>query len=102
MHEARAERGGDPRIGRRLSKLFEGAGYVDMDLEAAPAHTSKLGFETLFPDEWEPGAFKPALQIGVITEADVETLHRADLATYASPDRYALFVSLMVYGQRPA
>ena len=47
-----------------------------------------------------PGAFKPALAIGAITEADVEILHEAHMAFQASPDKYALFVSLMVCGQK--
>jgi ubiquinone/menaquinone biosynthesis C-methylase UbiE len=100
LHEARTLRGGNPRIGRRLWRLLEATGYVNMDLEALPVHTDKLGFEALFPDEWDPGGFKPALDLGVMTEADVETMRKAHIATYASPDKYALFVSLMVCGQK--
>jgi ubiquinone/menaquinone biosynthesis C-methylase UbiE len=102
LHESRSERGGNPRIGRRLWRLFETTGYANMDLEVVPVHTDKLGFEALFPEEWDPGGFKPALDLGVMTEADVETMHKAHIATYASPDKYALFVSLMVCGQKPA
>ncbi|MGA7732194.1 MAG: methyltransferase domain-containing protein [Chloroflexia bacterium] len=100
LHEARSLRGGNPRIGRQLWRLLGATGYVNMDLEALPVHTDKLGFEALFPDEWDPGGFKPALDLGVITQADVETLRKAHIATYASPDRYALFISLMVCGQK--
>ncbi|HKP52847.1 MAG TPA: methyltransferase domain-containing protein [Chloroflexia bacterium] len=100
LHESRGQRGGNPRIGRQLWRLFEATGYVNMDLEALPVHTDKLGFEALFPDEWDPGGFKPALEMGVMTEADVETMHKAHITTYASPDKYALFISLMVCGQK--
>jgi ubiquinone/menaquinone biosynthesis C-methylase UbiE len=102
LHESRSLRGGNPRIGRQLWRLLAAAGYENMDLEAVPVHTDEQGFEALFPDEWDPGAFKPALDLGVLTEADVETMHRAHIATYASPHKYALFVSLMVSGQKAA
>src|SRR5947209_7948248 len=101
LHEARAQRGGNPRIGRQLWRLLAATGYENMDLEAVPIHTDKLGFDTLYPDNWDPGGFKPALELGAITQADVETMHRAHIATHASPDRYALFISLMVCGQKP-
>ena len=101
MHEGRALRGGSPRIGRRLWRLLGEAGYVNMDLEVVPVHTDKPGMETLFSEEWDPGGLKPALDLGIISEADVETLHKAHLEFHASPDKYCLFVSLMVCGQKP-
>ncbi|HYP39514.1 MAG TPA: methyltransferase domain-containing protein [Chloroflexia bacterium] len=101
MHEGRSQRGGNPRIGRHLWRLLEAAGYVNMDLEVVPVHTDRTGIAAIFPDEWDPGGFKPALDLGVITQADVETMHKAHIAFHASPDKYALFVSLMVCGQKP-
>jgi ubiquinone/menaquinone biosynthesis C-methylase UbiE len=101
LHESRSQRGGNPRIGRQLWRLFAATGYENMDLEVVPVHTDKLGFEALFPDEWDPGGFKPALEMGVMTEADIEIMRKAHIATHASPDKYALFVSVMVCGQKP-
>ncbi len=101
LHETIAERGGNPRIGRQLWRLLEAAGYTNMDLEAVPVHTDKVGTEALFTDEWDPGGYKPALDIGIITEADVEIMRQAHIEAHASPDKYALFVSLMVCGQKP-
>lgn len=100
LHESRSERGGNPRIGRQLWRLMAEAGYANMDLEVVPVHTDSMCIETIFPDEWDPGAFKPALAIGAITQDDVEILHKAHHAFQASPDKYALFVSLMVCGQK--
>ena len=100
LHESRSLRGGNPRIGRQLWRLLGATGYSNMDLEVVPVHTDKVGTEALFPDEWDPGGFKPALDLGVMTEVDVETMHKAHIATHASPDKYALFVSLMVCGQK--
>jgi ubiquinone/menaquinone biosynthesis C-methylase UbiE len=100
LHEGRSQRGGDPRIGRQLWRLLEATGYENTDLEVVAVHTDKLGIEAIFPKEWDPGGFKPALGLGIITEADVETMHQAHIAFHASPDRYALFVSLMVCGQK--
>jgi SAM-dependent methyltransferase len=101
LHESRSLRGGNPRIGRKLWRLLEAAGYVNLDLEVVPIHTDKTGIEAIFSTEWDPGGFRPALELGVITEADVQTMHRAHLAFHASPDKYALFVNLMVCGQKP-
>src|SRR5438477_10932793 len=100
LHESRSLRGGNPRIGRRLWRLLAAAGYVNIDLEVVPIHTDKVGIEAIFSTEWDPGGFKPALDMGVMTEADVETMHKAHIAFHASPDKYALFVSLMVCGQK--
>lgn len=101
MHEARGKRGGDPRIGRKLWRLLAQAGYVNMDLEVVPVHTDDMGIEAIFPTEWDAGGLRPALALGVISEEDVETLHNAHLAFHASPDKYALFVSLEVCGEKP-
>lgn len=100
LHDGRELRGGNPRIGRQLWRLLEATGYVNMDLEVVPVHTDKVGAEALFPDEWDPGGYKPALDLGIMTEADLEIMHRAHIATQESPDKYALFVSLMVCGQK--
>jgi ubiquinone/menaquinone biosynthesis C-methylase UbiE len=101
LHESRAQRGGDPRIGRKLWRLLGASGYVNVDLEALPIHTDAAGIDAILPDEWDPGEYKPALDLGVITPADVETLHRAHQAFHSSPDKYLLFLSLMVCGQKP-
>ena len=100
LHAVVALRGGNPQIGRQLWRLLAAAGFVHLDLEACPVHTDKLGFETLFPDDWDPGAYKAGLDLGLLTTADLETLHQAHRATHAAPDKYALFVSLMVKGQK--
>jgi hypothetical protein len=102
LHEGREQRGGNPRIGRQLWQLLGAAGYVHMDLEVVPVHTDSVGTEALVPAEWDPGEYKPALDLGIMTEADLETMYKAYLEARDSPDRYALFVSLMVCGQKAA
>ncbi len=73
---------------------------MNLDLEVVPVHTDKLGVEAIFSREWDAGGFKPALELGIITEADVETMHKAHIAFHAAPDKYGLFVSLMVCGEK--
>jgi SAM-dependent methyltransferase len=102
LHDGQQRRGGNPRIGRQLWRLMEAAGYGNMDLEALPVHTDKVGVDAIFATEWDPGAYKPALDLGIMTQEDLETMHRAYIETGASPDKYALFVSLMVCGQKAA
>lgn len=100
MHEGRGERGGNPRIGRRLWRMFATAGFANIDLEVVPVHTDNLGVEAIFPTGWDAGGFKPTHDLGVITEADVETMHMAHMAFHAAPDKYGFFVSLMVCGEK--
>lgn len=100
MEKAQEQRGGNRQIGRKLWRLMETTGYVKMDLEVVPVHSDKLGFETLAPDEWNPGEYKVALALGIMTEADLETIHKAHIAFHASPDKYILFLSLMVCGEK--
>jgi ubiquinone/menaquinone biosynthesis C-methylase UbiE len=95
------QRGGDPRIGRRLWRLLAAAGYVDLDLEIIPIHSDATDPDLLFPREWDPGAYKAALDGGLMTAADLETMRRAHFACHAAPDKYALFVSVMVGGAKP-
>jgi ubiquinone/menaquinone biosynthesis C-methylase UbiE len=102
MKKAQESRGGNRNIGRMLWRLFGAAGFVNMDLEIVPIHSDKLGIEALMPSDWDPGAFKPALDRGIITEEEVEAMHRAHIAFHASPDRYALFVALMACGEKQA
>ena len=85
LHDGREERGGNPRIGRQLWRLLGATGYVNMDLEVLPVHSDQLGTEALFPEEWDPGGYKPMLDAGIMTAADLEIMHRAHLATQASP-----------------
>ncbi|HST05327.1 MAG TPA: methyltransferase domain-containing protein [Chloroflexia bacterium] len=102
LHESRSVRGGDPRIGRQLWRLMTAAGYANIDLEVVPVHTDRLGVQAIFPNDWDPGAYKPALELGIIDEADLDILRKAHATFQASPDQYALFVSLMVCGQKVA
>ncbi|MEO8287803.1 MAG: methyltransferase domain-containing protein [Chloroflexota bacterium] len=101
IHEGQEQRGGNPRIGRQLWRMLGAAGFINMDLEAVPVHSDKTGTSVLFPDEWDPGAYKSAMDLGIMTPAELEIMHKAHIALQASPDKYALFVSLMVHGQKP-
>ena len=100
LHDGQQQRGGNPRIGRQLWRMLGAAGYENMDLEVVPVHTDEVGTEAIFPTEWDPGGYKPALDLGIMTEADLEIMRKAFIETDASPDKYALFVSLMVCGQK--
>lgn len=100
IHEVQNLGGGNSRIGRQLWRLLAAAGYENMDLELVPVHTDKMGIEAIFSPDWDPGGFKPILDLGLMTLEDLETMRKAHLAFHASPDKYALFVSLMVCGQK--
>jgi ubiquinone/menaquinone biosynthesis C-methylase UbiE len=102
MHESQNSRGGNARIGRHLWQLLQSTGYRNIDLEIVPVHTDKLGVEAIFTPEWEPGGYESMVKRGIITAEEMETLHQAHFAFQASQDKYALFVSLMLCGQKEA
>jgi ubiquinone/menaquinone biosynthesis C-methylase UbiE len=95
------QKGGDRNIGRKLWRLLAAAGFQALDLEAVLAHSDKLGIENMIPAEWDPGGFKPLLDAGMITQDDVDTMHREHIRFHTSPDKYALFLVLMAKGQKP-
>jgi ubiquinone/menaquinone biosynthesis C-methylase UbiE len=102
IEKAQESRGGNRQIGRKLWRLLGAAGYVNMDLEVIPIHSDKVGIHALAPEEWDPGAFKPSVDLGIITEAEVEALRKAHTAFHASPDKYLLYVALMTCGEKLA
>jgi len=98
--EWQSKRGGDRYIGRKLWRMLAATGYRSLELEAVLAHSDKLGIDNLVPPEWDPGALQPLLGFGVITQDDVDSMHREHTRFHASPDRYALFVVLMAKGEK--
>lgn len=101
MEAGQERRGGDRKIGRKLWKLLAKAGYTNLDLESLVVHSDVERIESMMPDEWDPGAFKPFLDAGVITPEDVEVIRREHLNFVASDEKYALFPGLMWCGQKP-
>lgn len=100
IHASQSDRGGNPRIGRHLWRLLASAGYRHLDLEIVPVHTNSTNVEEIFPPQWDPDQYSPLAARNTITQRDIETLHKAHQAFQASPDKYALFVSLMLCGQK--
>ncbi|MEO5952097.1 MAG: methyltransferase domain-containing protein, partial [Chloroflexia bacterium] len=102
MHASQNQRGGNARIGRQLWRLLQSTGYTNIDLEIVPVHTDNIDFQTIFPPDWDEGAYAPQVARNIITQQDLETLYKAHKRFQASPDKYALFVSLMLCGQKVA
>jgi len=102
MTSMQSQKGGDRNVGRKLWKLMASAGFESLDLEGRIGHSDKIGIDNIVPPEWDPGALQPALDAGVITEEDVEVMHREHIRFQESPDKYMLFVLLMAKGEKPS
>lgn len=102
IHASQNQRGGNARIGRHLWRLLKDEGFGNIDLEIVPVHTDAIDFTTIFPADWDEGAYAPQVARNLITAEELETLRKAHVDFQASPEKYALFVSLMVCGQKEA
>src|SRR5262249_42273071 len=96
-----AQKGGNRLIGRKLWRMLATTGYRELELEAVLAHSDKLGAENMILLEWDPGAWQPLLDAGLITEEDLETIHQEHVRFHAAPDKYVLFALLMAKGEKP-
>lgn len=101
MEESQKQRGGDRKIGRKLWKLLARVGYTNLDMESLIIHSDIEPIESMMPEEWDPGDFERSLQAGVLTQDDVEVMHKAHLEYLASDEKYALFPALMWCAQKP-
>ena len=97
---AQAARGGNRLVGRRLWRILEATGFVDLDLEAAVFHSDALGIEAFLP-QFDADRLLPLVSAGLITEEQIERI-RASLEAFLAADRpYAAMVLWMACGKKP-
>jgi SAM-dependent methyltransferase len=101
FEQGQEQRGGNRKIGRRLWRIMAEVGLKDMDLEIFAIHSDSIPLEKMADPNWDPGAMEPALKAGIITEEDVEIMHKSHTRFWSSPDRWAMYFALMVRGQKP-
>jgi 2-polyprenyl-3-methyl-5-hydroxy-6-metoxy-1,4-benzoquinol methylase len=94
-----AERGSNRRIGRRLWRILSAAGFENLDLELAVAHSDAAGIAA-FQAEFDPETLLPLVGLGVLTNEDVEAARRMR-DEFLARDPYILVPLIMVCGQRP-
>ncbi len=98
--QAQAARGGNRRIGRRLSPMLKAAGFCNIDVEVLASHSENIGVES-FLRHIDPDRMNSLVKLGLLSEQDLER-YRAALTTFlASPEAYTLWLSLMICGEKP-
>ena len=92
--------GGNRRIGRRLWRMLKAAGFCNLDLEVVPVHSDSIGIEAFLP-QLDPDRLLPLVQIGVMSEQDLDKVRVSVAKSFGSPDPYVLILFFMVCGEKP-
>lgn len=100
--QASAALGGNFRIGRYLWRILQEAGFEHLDLEAIVAHSDELGIEPFLKHPLDLDVFLRLVQMGVITEQELEALRQEREQFLASPHPYVLLLWLMACGEKPS
>ncbi|MGI8553747.1 MAG: methyltransferase domain-containing protein [Dehalococcoidia bacterium] len=93
--------GGDRFIGRRLWRILQRAGFVDLHLEAFVYHSDELGLAPFEP-QMDPARLRRAVEEGYLTPDEFGMIEAGYQRFLASPDAYILMVGLMACGSKPA
>lgn len=99
--EAQARRGGNRRIGRRLWRILNAAGFHNMDLELVVAHSDSAGIDPFFP-QIDPNRLLGLVKAGLLSSQELESIRGSHERFLTSPEPYILFLSLMVCGEKPS
>jgi ubiquinone/menaquinone biosynthesis C-methylase UbiE len=98
--QAQAARGGNRHIGRSLSGMLKAAGFGNLDLEVLASHSETIGVEP-FLQHIDPDRLRWLVSRDLLSEQDLERFRVALTRFLASPDRYTLWLSLMICGEKP-
>jgi ubiquinone/menaquinone biosynthesis C-methylase UbiE len=98
---AQAEAGGNRRIGRRLWRILQAAGFQGLDLEAVVAHSDAVGMQP-FLRQLDPERLEPQVDAGVLTPEELAIVRASRADFLASNASFLLSLHLMACGQKPA
>ena len=101
IEKAQASRGGNRRIGRRLWRILARAGFVDLSLRFAPAHSDAAGVEA-FRKQFDIGMLAALVRAGFMTPEVFAQLEAQSAAYYANPDVFVLLNLWVVSGRKPS
>jgi len=96
-----AKAGGNRRIGRRLWRILSRAGFTDVTVATAVAHSDELGTEP-FRRQFDIGMLTPLVRAGVMTAEEMSALEAAAAGYWANPDLFVLLNYFVVSGRKPA
>jgi len=100
LWEARRQLGGERTIGRRLHRIFDRAGVVDVSLRSYCSHSDVLGLDAFAP-LLGPEQFASAVADGTITPGEYEGLGRGYARFRADPEAFILMLGIFAAGRVP-
>jgi ubiquinone/menaquinone biosynthesis C-methylase UbiE len=98
--QAQAARGGDRRVGRKLWRMLQSAGFVNLDLEILASHSDESSIEA-FLQHIDPDRLQSLVSSGLMSAQDLENFRAARAQFASTPGAYTLWESLMVGGEKP-
>lgn len=98
--QAQAARGGDRYIGRRLWCMLEAAGFRNLDLEVIVNHSGNIGVEP-FMQQLDPDRLLPLVEMKLLSAQELQRFRDSRAAFLAAPEPFALWLSVMVCGEKP-
>jgi len=98
--QSQASRGGNRKIGRGLWRMLEGSGYCGLDLEVLASHSGNVGIEP-FLEQLDPDRLLPLVKMELLSEQELEQFRASCVSFQQSPEAYALWLSMMICGQKP-
>jgi ubiquinone/menaquinone biosynthesis C-methylase UbiE len=94
------KRGGNRRIGRRLWRILSRAGFTDVTVGNAVAHSDELGIEP-FRKQFDVGMLTHLVRAGVMSAEQFEQLEAAAKAYWENPDLFVMLHFFVVSGVKP-
>lgn len=95
-----AKKGGNRRIGRRLWRILSRAGFTEVTVASAVAHSDELGVDP-FRRQFDVGMLTPLVRAGVMTAEALAGLEAAAAAYWNDPDVFVLMNFFVVSGRKP-
>ncbi len=97
---AQQARGGDRLIGRKLYRILEEAGFVNVELEMFAYHSDALGLAPFLP-QLSPDRLLVAVRQGQITQKEYRLAQALVHKFLASPNAYVMMIGFLAHGEKP-
>lgn len=98
--QLQAQRGGDRLIGRKLYRMMQAAGLVNVRHYTFSYHSDEYGLTPFLP-QIHPNRYIPLLASGHISLNDFMRLQTAYTQFIQNPAAYILMTGMLVIGERP-
>lgn len=81
-------------------RILEAAGFVNLDVDVAMAHSDALGLEPFMP-QLDPGRLSFLVESGALSEQEIEQICASREAFLAADRPYVMMLIWMACGENP-